>query len=543
MRSDKMRKFLAKLMIFILPLLITGSIIIGIAWHLGDAMPLHRIVDMQQADPRIMYRTETRNGIFHHKLLSINARQSAIMILGSSRVEEFPDNLTQNADDYYNMSIPDMDLQESLWILQQISNDAMPEIIILNVDPMHFNIAQCDEEDFTLPDLPSDFEQIIIGTRNLWQDILLEDVKIDELFYNMQLPNSARIRLGSKVLVSENNGYSATGSRLLEYVRLVGLENSRTKAREALTARSDVYISGNELCMASFEMIEQFLQLSEEYGVTTIGVVLPFTPDVYEAFMSESDFAYFPKSLSRFEQIFAKYDGRFYDFSDPSIFDADYTYFRDGHHPGPVLSAKVFYAIAQANSELFAPYVNLDELDQLIVSARHPYALSKDVKIFGDSAEITKQINLAKQLINENEPEQAITLLTQILEPNSSDVRVLVNRSRAYIKLNQLDEALHDINRAIFLNSNHSYAHHIRAQIYYLQGDIESSIVDYNHELELGFINFDTYGKIGLLYLESGDVSNAISSLETYIENADGNPAPRYSKALESARQLVNQNE
>jgi tetratricopeptide (TPR) repeat protein len=540
-----MREYLTYLMIFFLPILVIGSIGTGIAWYLGYAMPLRHIVDIQQSDPRVVYRAETRDNIFHHKLLSINARQSAIMILGSSRVRAFTDVLTQNTDNFYNMSIRGMKLSETPWILQHINRDAMPEIIIWNIDPFQLNnnINKCTKEDFTLPALSSDFEQIIVGTRDLWQDVLLGNVNLGKLFHNIYLPNSVNTRLGSQALTDLNAGYPATGYLLRENVNLESIKNVRTNYREDLATRSKIYRSGTELCIPTTERLEQFLQLSEEYGVTTIGVVLPYAPDVYDAFMSESDFAYFPKAISKFEQIFAQQDVRFYNFSDPSIFDVDYTYFRDGHHNGPVLSAKVFYAIAQANPELFASYVDLDDLDQLIASARHPLALSKDVKIIDDPAKITEQVDLANQLIDAHEPNQAITLLTKILELNSSDIKVLITRARAYIASTQLEKAQYDVDLAINLNPNNSGAYRLRARIYYLQGDIESSIAGYNHALELNPMSFDNYAQLGLLYLESGDIPNAISRLETYIKKIGDNPAPQYVKALENARQITNQNQ
>jgi tetratricopeptide (TPR) repeat protein len=538
-----MRKFLVRLMIFLLPLLIIGSIGIGIAVVLGYALPLRVIVDIQQSDPRVIYRSEVRENIFHHKLLSINARQSAIAIFGSSRVQSFPDLLIKNPDDFYNMTIQAIKQSEILWMLQHINSDSMPEIIILNIDPIQLNNERCNVKDVTFTDLPSDFEQIIIGTRDLWQDVLLGDVVLDKLFQQMQLPDSPRIRIGAMALTARNMGYNATGYGLLEYVTLGASKNSRNDARQALVTRSKIYRSGSELCITYFDIMEQFLQLSEEYGITTIGMVLPYLPDAYEAFTTESDFTYFPKAIDRLEQTFAQNDVRFYDFSNPSLFDADETYFTDGHHFGSVLSAKIFYAIVQANPELFAQYVDLDELDQIIRSARHPFALSNDVKLLNNGAKATEQIDTARELINAKEYEQVIELLTRTLEISPSDARIFTIRARAYMLLDQLDNALNDINLSILLKAENTGAYRLRARIYRMQGDIESSIADYNHTLELDPMNFDTYGQIGLLYLEYENVPNAIDMLETYIEKVDGSPAPRYSKALESARQLVNQNE
>lgn len=538
-----MRKFLVRLMIFLSPFLIIGSIGIGIAFFLGYALPLRLIVDIQQSDPRVIYRSEVRENIFHHKLLSINARQSAIAIFGSSRVQSFPDLLTKNPDDFYNMTIMAIKQSEILWILQHINSDSMPEIIILNIDPIQLNNELCNVKDITFTDLPSDFEQVIIGTRDLWQDVLLGDVVLDELFQQMQLSDSPRIRIGAMALTARNMGYNATGYGLLEYVTLGASKNSRNNARQALATRSKIYQPGSELCITYFDIIKQFLELSEEYGVTTIGMVLPYSPDTYEAFTTESDFTYFPKAIDRLEQTFVQNDVRFYDFSNPSLFDADETYFTDGHHFGSVLSAKVFYAIVQANPELFAQYVDLDELNQIIRSARHPFVLSDDVKLLANGSKATEQIDTARELINVQDYEQAIDLLTQTLEISPSDARIFTIRARAYMQLDQLDNALNDINLSITLNAENIGAYRLRARIYRMQEDIESSITDYNHVLELDSISFETYGQIGLLYLESGDVSKAISSLETYIEKVDGNPAPRYSKALESARQLANQKE
>ena len=80
------------------------------------------------------------------------------------------------------------------------------------------------------------------------------------------------------------------------------------------------------------------------------------------------------------------------------------------------------------------------------------------------------------------------------------------------------EAAMKEFSRAIEIDPDYSFAYYNRALIYYMSGDLGSSLAEYNKAIELNPNNpYWTYER-GFLYLQLGDQESAILDLEKSLE-------------------------
>jgi tetratricopeptide (TPR) repeat protein len=110
--------------------------------------------------------------------------------------------------------------------------------------------------------------------------------------------------------------------------------------------------------------------------------------------------------------------------------------------------------------------------------------------------------------------DEAIALLTLILnqEPNSSiDYN---NRGLIYFKLGQYPQALKDYNRAIFLNPRLDNAYNNRANYYIAVGNLSKALKDYQKALNYNPTNFRALLNLGITYRELGLYDLALENFD-----------------------------
>src|SRR5690606_10553212 len=105
-------------------LTLTGSLI-----YIGESLPLHAVIWMQEGDQPVLFRPRYGNRDQDFKLLSVNARQPEILVIGSSRVLQFRAQFANNQPDaFYNAAAPAWRPPEISRLLFEM--DARPEVII-----------------------------------------------------------------------------------------------------------------------------------------------------------------------------------------------------------------------------------------------------------------------------------------------------------------------------------------------------------------------------------------------------------------------------
>lgn len=390
-----MAKFLIKFMIFLLPILVVLSVAVWVAWDLGYAIPIQTMVSLQAEDESILYRPISRSDQFHYKSQAIKTNQPEILLLGSSRLANFSSDFFGNTTIFYNTYIGGLDMLEAHWFIEEIDSQSYPEIVILSIELTALNGEDCRARISDLSQIPPPLEQILIGTRDLWQDVLLGAFDLNHAYAERNHNQSNWIHLGEYALryltftptddktIQPNVAFDRYGARPNILVDEEAHQIFREEAYHQLEQRESIYQEGRSMiaCPPQMEAIEEIITTLQQNGTTVIGMALPYNPKIYEALSTEVGFAYFPVARRQVVDLFAKLDTPYYDFADPTPFDADELYFSDGHHPSPLLSAQVFYEIARSEQNSFAPYVDLDVLKQQIESTTHPYLFADYVEL------------------------------------------------------------------------------------------------------------------------------------------------------------------
>ncbi len=394
-----MAKFLIKFSIFLLPLFIVLGVAVWVAWDLGYAIPLQTMVNLQAENSNILYQPISRSDQFYYKAQAIETHQPKILLIGTSRIANFSSDFVNDPSTFYNAYIGGLNMLEAAWFIDHIDSQYYPEIVILFIELTALNAEDCRTLMPSPPTPLTPLEEILIGTRDLWQDVLLGDFDLNDVYAERNHNPSNWIHLGEYALryltftptdddkIRPNVAFDRYGARPNILIDEEDHKIFREEAYRQLEQRESIYQEGRSMiaCPPQMEAIDNIITTFQQHGKTVIGVALPYNPIVYENFTTRVAFAYFPVARRQVVDLFAKLDAPYYDFTDPAPFEADALYFSDGHHPSPLLSAQVFYKVALSEQNNFAPYVDLDALKQQIESTTHPYLFSDNVELIASS--------------------------------------------------------------------------------------------------------------------------------------------------------------
>ncbi|MDJ0875528.1 MAG: tetratricopeptide repeat protein [Desulfobacterales bacterium] len=91
----------------------------------------------------------------------------------------------------------------------------------------------------------------------------------------------------------------------------------------------------------------------------------------------------------------------------------------------------------------------------------------------------------AAQAFAKREYNQSITLFTMMIAEDPEDTLAWVSRGAAHMRLDNLDAALEDFNRAIGLRPKQARSYHLRGLIYEKQGALDKALDDFSKAIAL----------------------------------------------------------
>ena len=92
------------------------------------------------------------------------------------------------------------------------------------------------------------------------------------------------------------------------------------------------------------------------------------------------------------------------------------------------------------------------------------------------------------------------------------------NSGIAYIKRNELDQAISSFSKAMELDPSYADAYCNRGVVYYFKGEYDRSLTDYNEAIELDPRHVVTYNNRGVAYSNEGEQEKAIGDFTRAIE-------------------------
>ena len=137
---------------------------------------------------------------------------------------------------------------------------------------------------------------------------------------------------------------------------------------------------------------------------------------------------------------------------------------------------------------------------------------------------INNLIEQAKDKVNQNDFDSALTLLNKALDAEPNHVDAIYERGVIYTNKKQLDLALFDFNRLVELVPNYPFYYSCRAFVKSALKDVSGAIADYEMAVKLDPQDAIAYNNLGLLQEQAGYKSLAEKSFEKSNENLGYNP-------------------
>jgi len=116
------------------------------------------------------------------------------------------------------------------------------------------------------------------------------------------------------------------------------------------------------------------------------------------------------------------------------------------------------------------------------------------------------------EFVNENF-ERSIEILSEAVALDPDRKLTYVSRGSAQLKLNRLNEALADFNRAIELDSNYARAFHLRGLVAEKSGDDSGALEDFNRAIEINPEYGAAYHSRATLHVKMGHEDLAVEDI------------------------------
>ncbi len=341
------RRLFIRLALFALPLAAIFGAVIGVAVYSGEAMPYRMVLALQAADHSIIYRRRNMapQQSLAYKLAALRMRPPpAVLMIGSSRVLVFHSEFFNDPDNFYNAGMPGAYLDGVAALLDSLTPETAPDVLLIGVDAFWFNarldVAQRRAGTFTAAD--DDWVWVGESTRATLREIARGEYGLSDMFARRD-PIGGGIALGFDAQET-GIGYRWDGSMQTNPTLMAHAASQPPRESYRLYPPTQ---AGNTVIEHHFEALNIVLARAEAMGITVIGFMPPYMPEMY-VFMHESGrHAYLDEARARLGDMFAQRGLAFFDFSDISTLGVGAEEMMDFVHPSERLAARMLSIMAR----------------------------------------------------------------------------------------------------------------------------------------------------------------------------------------------------
>jgi hypothetical protein len=351
-------RFARRLLLFTLPfaigfLLLTGSLI-----YIGESMPLHLVIWMQDSDTPVLFRPMYGNRDQDFKLLSTNYRQPEILAIGSSRVLQFRAQFANNNPRaFYNAAAPAWRLPEVSRMLFEM--EAKPKVIVLGIDYPWFNDAYAGDP---IIEPPTNFwSRMFVVNRSFLQDMILGENKeklgdIPYLLRRDEPSGSGGIALGVRAIYDghgfRNDGSEQYGDFLVR--QYLWQPHTRGRDMERFENGEDMYAYGDSVSEFGMNQLREVVEFAAANDILLVGFFPPYMPSLWAEMSVSKNHTYIPLVNEQITALFEEYDFPLLDYSDATTLGATDEDFFDGWHASEKIAAQLYLDIVANVPELQA---------------------------------------------------------------------------------------------------------------------------------------------------------------------------------------------
>lgn len=135
-----------------------------------------------------------------------------------------------------------------------------------------------------------------------------------------------------------------------------------------------------------------------------------------------------------------------------------------------------------------------------------------------ESPSVSELYDSGLQHLRAGDPTAAVEDFEAILSEKPHHFNALVNLARAEIQLEEYEEALSNVDKAISLDTTDAAAWRVRGRVLQSWGETSDAISAYEKSIQLREDNPYAYNNLGLIYIQQGQFVEALPLLEHAVE-------------------------
>lgn len=369
------KKFFLRLLIFVLPCVISLSYIVYEGVQTGELVPINNVIQRQLNDEAIIYNPAWRfEDMLRYKYDFVLAQRPTILATGSSRMMRFSSYFFHEAnDEFYNAAMPGNGIDSIQAFLEGLENQtALPDIVIWGLD-IHSYAGGFHHENMNLSiSFTDELNRLKLSYQDITQHLIAERTSL-----NVNQPEWVKFDVHSLNWLGLTARQGLRGFRNDGSIYLSTVERARQQrmdnSLETFERGRGIYIGSESVSEENFTILEETLALMQSNDVVVIGVIMPYHSTFNEALGTDEAYSYATPARQRLEDLFAMYNFPYYDFLDASTVAGNDEEFFDLGHPGELLTLRVYTEIIRDNHTLFNDYSDVNQLEQYIEDAFSPF--------------------------------------------------------------------------------------------------------------------------------------------------------------------------
>lgn len=354
-----MKKFVVRLFLCILPFAIFLFPFGIVAIQSKEIFDFDDIIKAQKEKKIGLVGMGYSEQTTYYKLKVANESRADVIALGTSRVMQIREDYFKNS--FYNCGgAVSQNFDEYLMFLQKLSDDELPEVIILGLDSWIFN----DEWNKSLTHGSIKSEKKDIDEKVIIKQ-MIKDYFDKKWTFEQFIKGYANAGFNG---IIKGNGYKEDGSycytdiyrepELSEDYKFV----STLRRVNTGTARFEY---GEEVDRETLEYLDELLKYCYGKGIKVVAFIPPFAPTVLDKMMEINKYGYIIKCYDTIRPYFEKYNFELYDFLDVRKLGCDDSYFVDGFHGGSVAYGMMLMEMCEEHSVLES-YIDVQILENLL---------------------------------------------------------------------------------------------------------------------------------------------------------------------------------
>ncbi|MGI9077814.1 MAG: hypothetical protein ACR2G6_10905, partial [Gemmatimonadaceae bacterium] len=326
--TDKPGKglFFRRLALAALPPLAYVLVCGGLPLWSGELTPLREIAAAQSRGEIALFGRAYRGNQYGFKLVSTLERDAQIVVVGSSRVDQFRPRVASPC--FYNASGAAHSMAELSAFFAHIGPERYPRAVVLALDQPWFN-GDSDEMKTAASDvLQLDYESEVDlyrglnVSRSFLIDLIRGKVELNRLLRRRERFREEPARGIGAIL--GGHGYRADGT--YEYAGLLadslGSERRRPLIAADVASGKGFFATGTNVSAPMLSALDGLLADLARHGVSVVGFTPPYAPTLYRYMMASGKHAYLTHLALALERTFRRHGFTFIDFSDASMLGA-----------------------------------------------------------------------------------------------------------------------------------------------------------------------------------------------------------------------------